>query len=75
MSCEIASEATYQIDCYVPYDICGEISCEFLMGFLVTLLARSLMRFIVRLERVCLRNLVRECLRDGLWDDLSYSVL
>ena len=58
MSCEIASEATYEIDCYVPYDICGEISCEFLMGFLVTLLVRSLMRFIVRFEIVVLRNLV-----------------
>jgi len=58
MSCEIASEATYEIDCYVPYDICGEISCEFLMGFLVTLLVRSLMKFIVRFEIVFLRNLV-----------------
>ena len=57
MSCEIASEATYEIDCYVPYDICGEISCEFLMGFLVTLLVRSLMRFL-RFEIVVLRNLV-----------------
>ena len=54
MSCEIASEATYEIDCYVSYDICGEISCEFLMGFLVTLLVRSLVRFIVR----CLRDLL-----------------
>ena len=58
MSCEIASEATYEIDCYVPYDICGEISCEFLMGYLVPLLVRSLTRFIMRFERVSLPNCV-----------------